>query len=87
MAKSIILVAKDPKKKRKEYGVVYPDGTIEWNQYCLDDTSSKMEIRALQKKVKEDYIIRCANLGTIPARALIFVTRTVTTSYSTPEVM
>ena len=87
MAKTFILVAKEKKRKRKEQGVVYPDGTIEWNPFRFNEDTSKAQIREYQKQMKEDYIVRCQQMGIIPARGLIFVSRTVTTSYSTPKAL
>ena len=82
--KEIILVAKEPKRKRKEYGIVYPDGSIEWNTLSVNEETSKYKIIEAQKQAKTAYLIRCKDMGLLPSRTLIFVERTVTTSYSKP---
>lgn len=87
MAHSIILVAKTPKSKRTHYGVVYPDGTIDWNRLRLPTRPTGSEIQTAIAKVESEYAIECERLKVTPNRKLIFIKRKVVTTYSTPELI
>jgi len=63
----------------EEFGILYPDGKIEW-QYT-DDIQSRSGQRAAQEAYNEKLVF--AHTGK-KAGTLQFVKRIVTTSYGTP---
>lgn len=64
-----------------QYGVVYPDGTTDWNTTVA---FGAIDTPALRANFQEQYALRLTQLGVPSVPKLTFVTRTCTTTYSDP---
>lgn len=74
--------------KRIEYGVVYPDGTVDWPQNrSLWFSRSDISTPDGRKEARADFNKQMAQLHAVHVRQIQFVQRTVKTSYTARQVI
>lgn len=78
----LVAVAAEEGNTVIETGILYPDGTIRWGRYGQDLNSATG-----RKKLQEEYDERNAHANSNTREVLQFVTREVSTIYSTPRLM
>jgi hypothetical protein len=71
-------MATDPPVTVTQFGVSFPDGSVDWNVELGFGTLDNVEQRS---SYAAQYVARLASLG-LAVQTVSFVTRTATTSYS-----
>jgi len=72
--------------KEIEYGIQWPDGTVEWGVWMPNMNSARIDTPEGREEFLKDYEARTKGLHMPTVGKILFLQRTVTTKYGEPGI-